>query len=221
MDGTRAHEAKKNATWLIVFGVLTVIFGFLAIASPLVTGLAVSIMVGVLLVFMGVARIVHAFKSGEWGAGIWGTIVGLVAVVAGLVTIFRPGVGLATLTLVLAAYFLVDGICEIIGSFKMKPIAGWGWMLFNGIVAVILGFLIWRQWPVSGAWAIGVLVGIHILLTGITMTVFGFGARRISGKVEDAVEAAGDMVEKAADKVEEVLDDVVDKAQDLVEGDKD
>ena len=221
MDGTRAHEAKKNATWLIVFGVLTVIFGFLAIASPLITGLAVAIMVGLLLVFMGVARIVHAIKSGEWGAGIWGTIVGLVAIVAGLVTIFRPGVGLATLTLILAAYFLVDGICEIIGAFKMKPIDGWGWMLFNGIVAVILGFLIWRQWPVSGVWAVGVLVGIHILLTGITMTVFGFGARRISGKVEDAVEAAGDMVEKAADKVEDVFDDAVDKAKDLVDGDDD
>lgn len=208
-----AHEAKKNATWLIVLGVLTAILGVLAIASPMMTGIAVTLFIGGLLAFMGVMQIIAAFKSGQWGSGIVGTLIGLLSIAAGLLMIFRPGIGLATLTLFLAAYFLVDGIFEIIASFKMKPESGWGWMLFNGIVAAVLGFLLWRQWPVSGSYAIGILFGIHILLSGIVMIVVGFGARRISGKIEDKVE---DVVEGA----KEIAGNVAAAAKDLVDDDK-
>jgi len=133
--------------------------------------------------------------------------------------------------MLIAIYFLVDGISEIIAAFKIKPDQGWGWVLFNGIIAVLLGFMIWRQWPVSGAWAIGILVGIHILITGWSMIILGTGARRVAGAIEDAVEEvvetagdvaekAGDVVEDAVDKAEDVVDDVVDKAKDTFGGDK-
>jgi uncharacterized membrane protein HdeD (DUF308 family) len=239
---TWAHEAKKNATWLIVLGVLTTILGILAIGSPLMSGLAVTLFIGGLLTVMGVLQIIAAFKSGQWGSGIVGTLIGLLSIVAGLLMIFRPGIGLATLTLFLAAYFLVDGICEIIASFRMKPEQGWGWMLFNGIIAALLGFLLWRQWPVSGSYAIGVLFGIHILMSGIVMVVVGFGARRITGAIEETVEdvvegakeiaadvaeatgaAAGAAVDTSKDVAEGVVDaakEMVDKAKDLV-GDED
>lgn len=228
-ESTWLAEAKKNSGLLIFLGVLTVIFGVLAIAAPLVTGIAVSMFVGFLMVFMGIARIVHAVKSKQWGTGIWGTIIGLLAVGAGLMILFRPGVGLAWLTLLLAIYFLVDGICEIIAAFKIKPDQGWGWMLFNGIIALLLGIMIWRQWPVSGTWAIGVLVGIHILITGWTMIILGTGARRITGKVEDVVEdvmdyagdtveKAGDMAESAVDKAKDLAGNAVDATENVIEG---
>jgi len=221
-EGTWLAEAKKNAGLLIFLGVLTVVFGVLAIAAPFVTGIAVTMFVGFLLVFTGIARIVHAFKSKQWGTGIWGTIIGLLGLGAGLVMLFRPGVGLASLALLLAIYFLVDGICEIIAAFKIKPDQGWGWVLFNGIIAVLLGFMIWRQWPVSGAWAVGVLVGVHILITGWTMIVLGTGGRRIAGKVEDVVEdvvdTAGDAAESAVDKAKDFAEDVGDKAKDFAGG---
>ncbi len=159
-------------------------------------------------------------KSKQWGTGFWGTVIGVLGVAAGLLMIFRPMVGLVTMTMLLAIYFLVDGISEIIAAFKIKPDQGWGWVLFNGIIAVLLGFMIWRQWPVSGRWAIGLLVGIHILITGWSMIILGTGARRIAGAIEDAVEdvveAAGDVAETA----EDVVDDVVDKAKDTFGGDK-
>ncbi|MCK5376925.1 MAG: DUF308 domain-containing protein [Acidobacteria bacterium] len=231
-EGTWLAEAKKNAGLLIFLGVLTVIFGILAIAAPFVTGIAVAMFVGFLLIFTGIARTVHAVKSQQWGTGIWGTVIGLLGVAAGLLMVFRPVVGLAWLALLLAVYFLVDGISEIIAAFKIKPDPGWGWELFNGIVALLLGIMIWRQWPVSGAWAIGVLVGIHILMSGWTMIILGTGARRIAGvvedKVEDVVEAAGDVAEKAADVVEDavekagdMVDDAADKAKDVFTEDKD
>jgi uncharacterized membrane protein HdeD (DUF308 family) len=211
------EEAKKNAGLLIFLGVLTVIFGVVAVGSPLITGVAVTVFVGFLLLGSGVTQIIHALKSKQWGTGFWGTVIGLLGVVAGLLMIFRPMVGLVTMTMLLAIYFLVDGISEIIAAFRIKPDQGWGWVLFNGIVAVLLGFMIWRQWPVSGAWAIGLLVGIHILLTGWSMIILGTGARRIAGAVEnavkDVVETAGDV----ADKAEDVFDDAVDKAKEIAD----
>ncbi len=226
------EEAKKNSGLLIFLGIMTVIFGVIAIGSPLITGVAVAVFVGFLLLASGVARIVHALKSKQWGTGFWGTLIGVLGVAAGLMMIFRPLVGLVTMTMLIAIYFLIDGISEIIAAFKIKPDQGWGWVLFNGIIAVVLGLMIWRQWPVSGAWAIGLLVGIHILMTGWSMIILGTGARRVAGAIEDAVEdtvdtagdiaeKAGDVVEDAVDKAEEVVEDVVDKAKDTFSGDKD
>ena len=218
-EGTWLVEAKKNSGLLIFLGVLTVIFGVMAVGAPLIMGVAVSMFVGFLLLGSGIARIVHALKSRQWGTGFWGTIIGLLGVAAGLLMIFRPLVGLMTLTLLLAIYFLVDGICEIIAAFKIKPDQGWGWVLFNGTIALLLGIMIWRQWPVSGAWAIGVLVGVHILITGWTMIVLGTGARRIAGTIEDkvgdAVDTAGDAAESAVDKAKDFAEDVGGKAEDF------
>ena len=184
-------EAKKNAALLIFLGVSTVILGVVAIASPLITGVAVTVFVGFLLLASGVAQILHALKSRQWGTGFWGTVIGMLGVAAGLLMIFRPIVGLVTMTMLLAIYFLVDGISEIIAAVKIKPDRGWGWVLFNGVIAVLLGLMIWRQWPISGAWAIGLLVGIHILMTGWSMIILGTGARRVAGAIEDAVEGGG------------------------------
>ncbi|MFV2072703.1 MAG: HdeD family acid-resistance protein [Thermoanaerobaculales bacterium] len=203
VEDTWLDEARKNAGLLVFLGVLTVVFGILAIGAPFIAGIAVSMFVGFLIVGMGIARIAHAFKSKQWGAGIWGTIIGMLAVIAGLVMLFRPGVGLASLTMILAVYFVVDGFCEITAAFKIRPDQGWGWLLFNGIIAVLLGFFIWRQWPVSGAWAVGVLVGIHILMTGWTMIMIGAGARRIVGAFEDIADEAVDTMEGSLDKDED------------------
>jgi uncharacterized membrane protein HdeD (DUF308 family) len=205
-------EAKKNAGLLIFLGVLTVIFGVIAVGSPLITGVAVTVFVGFLLLASGITQIIHALKSKQWGTGFWGTVIGLLGVVAGLLMIFRPMVGLVTMTMLLAIYFLVDGISEVIAAFRIKPDQGWGWVLFNGIIAVLLGFMIWRQWPISGAWAIGLLVGIHILLTGWSMIILGTGARKVAGAIEDAVEDVVETAGDVADKAEDVFDDAVEKA---------
>jgi uncharacterized membrane protein HdeD (DUF308 family) len=204
------HHAKRNATLLIILGVLMVIFGVLAIASPLMTGLAVAMFVGALMLVSGVLRIVAAIKSGHWGSGILGTLLGLLGIAAGIILLARPLLGLATLTLLLAAYFLATGICEIMVSFKMKPEKSWGWMLFGGIVSVLLGFMIWRQWPVSGAWAIGVLVGIHILVIGFTMIFVGSGARGIAGDLDDAAEKVSAKAKEIAGNAAKKVDDLID-----------
>lgn len=184
-----AHAVKKDSTALLALGIVTIIIGIAAMITPLVAGVAVALMIGILLIGAGIVRTVFAFKCKSWGKGILVFLLGLLTLLVGLYMVARPGVALATLTLFLAAYFVVDGIFEIIEAFDLKPIDGWGWMLFGGIVSLLLGFMIWKQWPVSGAWAVGILVGIKLLFAGVAMSALGWAGRRFSGKAEDVVEA--------------------------------
>ena len=184
-----AHAVKKDSTMLLVLGVLTVILGFLAMMAPMMTGMTVAVMIGFLLIMAGIARSIFAFKAKSWGKGIVVFLLGLLTLIVGFYMVTRPGVAAVSLTLFLAAYFIVDGIFEIIEAFDLKPIDGWGWMLIGGIVSILLGFMIWRQWPVSGAWAIGILVGIKLVFAGMEMAMLGLAGRKYSGKAEDAVEA--------------------------------
>ena len=185
-----ANAVKKDSTMLLVLGILTIILGFFAMMAPMMAGVAVTLMVGVLLIAAGIARTIFAFKCKSWGKGILVFLLGLLTLLVGLYMVARPGVALVTLTLFLAAYFFVDGILEIIEAFDLKPIKGWGWMLFGGIVSILLGFMIWRQWPISGAWAVGILVGIKLVFAGWSMVGIGAAGRSVAGAAEEAVEEA-------------------------------
>lgn len=185
-----AKAIKKDSTALMIFGIITIILGVLSMMAPLMAGIAVALSVGILLIMAGIIRTLFAFKCKSWGKGILVFLLGLLTLAVGFYMVSRPGAALVTLTLFLAAYFVVDGIFEIIEAFDLKPIQGWGWMLFGGIVSIMLGIMIWRQWPVSGAWAIGILFGIKLVFAGFAMTGIGAAGRSLSGAAEDAVEAA-------------------------------
>ena len=104
--------------------------------------------------------------------------VGAFSIMAGLILITRPGIGLAALAFILAFYFFVDGITRIAMALQMRPGGGWRWMLFTGILSGILGFVIWNQWPVSGYWAIGWLVGIQYIFSGWSIISIGMSAKK-------------------------------------------
>jgi len=185
-----ANMVKKDSTVLIILGIVTVILGVLSMMAPLMAGIAVALSVGILLIAAGIMRTIFAFKCKSWGKGILVFLLGLLTLLVGFYMVSRPGAALVTLTLFLAAYFVVDGIFEIIEAFDLKPIKGWGWMLFGGIVSILLGIMIWRQWPVSGAWAVGILFGIKLVFAGWAMVGIGTAGRSVSGAAEDAVVAA-------------------------------
>ena len=103
---------------------------------------------------------------------------GLLTVLLGGYMIGNTGVALATVTLFLAAWFVVVGICEIIWSLRLRPLPGWGTTVFSGVISLLLGLMIWRQFPVSGAWAIGVLAGIKLIFSGWWLIIIGRGVKR-------------------------------------------
>ncbi len=177
-----AEEAKRGGGWLIALGILTVICGVMAIGAPLVTGVAVGLAVGIFLAAGGVMQIAHAFQVPRGGGRrLFLVLGGLLAVGFGIFMTTRPMAALLGMTLVLIAFFLVDGVCKIVDAFDQKPEQGWGWLLFSGIVTLLLALMIWRQWPFSGSWAIGMLFGINILFSGWAM-IFTGGALRSAGR---------------------------------------
>lgn len=171
-------EAKRNAGVLVTLGVIEIIVGVVALGSPFQAGIAVTLVVGIALVVAGITRLVGSLKAGSFGAGALALLSGLLAVGVGGYMVMRPGLGLAALTLVLAFYFFVDGIDRIVIGFKMKPAIGWMWSVIGGVIGLVLGVLIWRQFPVSGTWAVGTLVGIHLIISGWGLVGIGREARK-------------------------------------------
>jgi len=182
IEGVRKNA--KTAKWV---GVLLIIAGIVSLFAPMAAGVSVAILVGMLLAFSGISQLILAFRAGSFGEGLLIFLLGLLGAVAGFYMLAMPGVALASLTLVLAAYFFVAGIFEVIGAFGAKPMQGWGWLLFGGIVSVVLGIMIWSQFPVSGAWAVGVLVGVHLLMNGMTLMAIAGAVGDVASTVEDAI----------------------------------
>ena len=171
-------EIKKNSGLTIAVGFILVVMGLLAIGSPFVAGLSVSIMVGALLAVGGISQLVFAFKT-ERG-GVFTIVLGLLNFMVGAYMISNPGGALASLTVLLAIYLIFSGIFEILMSLQFKLAKSWGWTLFSGILSVLLGAMIWNQFPFSGAWAIGVLVGIRLLFSGWALIAFGYSERGLA-----------------------------------------
>jgi len=175
---------KKNARLAVIVGILMLVCGILAIGSPLVAGVYVTVFVGVMLLVGGISQCFLAFQAGAFGKGLLIFIMGALTAVAGYYVFSQPLAGLATITLFLAAYFLVAGISELIGAFQIRPAEGWGVMLFNGIVTLLLGIMIWKQFPLSGAWAVGVLFGIKLVVGGGSLVIIG---RTVRSAAKEAV----------------------------------
>ena len=173
---------KKNARLVVIVGFLMLICGIFAIGSPLVAGVYVTIFVGAMLIVGGLAQCFLAFQAGAFGKGLLIFVVGALTAVAGFYLLNQPLAGLASITIILAAYFVIAGISELVSAFQIRPADGWGLMLFSGIVTLLLGIMIWRQFPLSGAWAVGVLFGLKLVLGGWSLIFIGRGVR---GAVED------------------------------------
>ena len=171
---------------MTLLGIIMMLLGLMAIFSPLVVGVSVIMLIGILVVIAGFARMIWALKAESLGKGIFTMLIGGLTLVCGIAMLANPVFGSGVLTIILAAYFVVDGVMEIVVALRARPVSGWGVVLFSGIISLILGILIWRQFPLSGAWAIGVLIGIKLFIAGFIMITVGSTARAL-GK-----EAAGD-----------------------------
>lgn len=154
-------------------GIVLIILGVVALACPLVSGVAIEYLVGGVLLVAGLAQLFHVGKAKSAGAGVSAVIGGLLAAVAGILMILHPLAGLGFLTLLMAAYFIVAGIASIVLWPQVRGRRGAGWLLFQGLLSVVLGGLIWMQWPLSGAWAVGTLFGIQLIFIGWSLVALG------------------------------------------------
>jgi uncharacterized membrane protein HdeD (DUF308 family) len=184
-------DAKKNAGWLIALGVLSMVVGGMAVGSPLVAGTSVSAVVGFFMLVAGLSQLLGSFKAGSFGSGGLSFLGGLLTSLAGLLMFLRPLFGLGVLAILLGIYFFADGFSGIALAFRVRPEKGWGWTLLSGVLALLLGIFIFRQWPLSGAWAIGMLVGIHLLFRGFSLVAIGMAARGGLSEAQESLKEEG------------------------------
>jgi len=168
------ENIKKDAGLTRLLGGVVMLVGLLSMVSPLVAGLSVTMAVGIMLAIGGIGQLVFAVKT---GTGLFSIVMAALTVILGAYMLSNIGAALASLTIYIAAFFIIGGITEAIMAFQLKPASGWGWALFSGLITVLLGAMIWNQFPLTGEWAIGTLVGIKLVFSGWSLLMFGMVAR--------------------------------------------
>lgn len=167
----------------LVEGVVMVVLGLVAIAVPEVASLAITIFIGWLFFVGGIFRTVSVVQHRTMPGFGWALATALLAIILGLVLLLRPIAGVLTLTLALVVFFVLEGISAILLALEhRRHLSSWGWILFSGLIDLLLAFLIWDGWPSSADWAIGLLVGINMVFLGLSLIMTALAARTMAPK---------------------------------------
>jgi uncharacterized membrane protein HdeD (DUF308 family) len=166
-----------------VWGVLLIVLGMAALGSPFLAAVAVNVAIAWLIVLAGAVHVILAFRAHGAGSMIWKLLVGVAYVCFGVYLILHPVLAVASLTLVLASLFLIEGVLDIVLFVKMRSVGGSTWVLLDGIITLLLGLMIYMQWPSSSAWAIGTLVGVSMIISGVTRVMMSLAVRRAAQTV--------------------------------------
>jgi uncharacterized membrane protein HdeD (DUF308 family) len=170
--------AHKSIGWSIFLSILLILAGLFALLVPFISGIGITVFIGWAMLLSGVFHFVLAFKTHTTGSVLWELLLGVLYVVSGFYLIFHPLSGLVSLTILLVFYLLFESAFEFIHAFQVRPRAGSGWLIFDGIITLVLAVMIWMSWPASTVWAIGTLVGISMLFSGFSRLMLSLAARR-------------------------------------------
>ncbi len=176
---TALQSLRESAGWFLAMGVALSIIGIVAILVPQLVTVATELLIGAVLAAAGIVQIAHALWARDWSGFFLALLAGFFYLVVGALLLTYPLPGVLALTLLVGALFLAAGAFRITMAFLLRPVAGWGWVLASGIVAIIIAFLILVNWPGTALWALGLLVGIELLSAGVGMIAAGLGARRL------------------------------------------
>ena len=181
-DMQRAVRDAFGAHWrLMMFqGVVMIILGVLAVAAPVIATIAIDIWVGWLFLFSGVIGLIALFSSHHIPAFLWSLITAALSIALGILLIWKPVEGALSLTFLLTAFFLVEGVFQIATSLVYRDsLPGtWGWMLASGVSDLLLVSIIVLGWPATGVWVLGLLVGINLFMSGWAIVMMAFAGRQ-------------------------------------------
>lgn len=183
-------DIKKSSAWSIFMGVLTALLGVFLIAYPLATATITTVLFGWVLIFVAIAQFVFALHSQTIGKFFLKVLLGVLYGIGGVALAFFPIQGVAALTVLLGILLLAYAGVATATALQMRPIEGWGWFLFDAAVALLVGILILARWPSSSIWAIGTLVGVAVLVGGISRIMIAAKIRKGVGVVEGDIRRA-------------------------------
>jgi len=180
---------RKASGLSILWGVVLIILGALAVGSPFLAAAVVTTFLAWLIIFAGVAHLADAFRTHETGSLIWRLLVGVAYIIFGIYLVAHPALRVASLTLLLAVLFIMEGIFDIAMYFRVRAVQRSGWILMDGIVTLLLGLMIYAQWPSSSVWAIGTLVGVSMIISGITRVMMSLAVRGAAEEISSKLAA--------------------------------
>jgi len=171
--------AQQSIHWSIGISLLMILAGMLALAAPLAAGLAGTAVFAWGMTLLGFLHLWLAWHTRGTGATLWEVLVAAAYFAAGGYMLAHPVAGLVTLTLLLTCYFVVKGVVELAGSFSLGGLPGRSWLMFDGVLCLVIAALIWFHLPSSTTWAVGVMVGVAMLFSGISRLFLSLAARRM------------------------------------------
>jgi uncharacterized membrane protein HdeD (DUF308 family) len=177
-------KVKKRSAWSVFMGVVSAVLGAFLIVYSMTTATITTILLGWILILVGIAQFVFALHSQTVGKFFLKVLLGVLYGVTGAALAFFPIEGVEALTGLLATLLLVGAGLATVTAFRFRPREGWGWFLFDAAVSLAMGTLILVRWPSSSSWAIGTLVGVAVLVGGISRTVIASKIRSGAGKVD-------------------------------------
>jgi uncharacterized membrane protein HdeD (DUF308 family) len=183
VPSTGIEEVRKHSTWFLVLGIALVILGMIAIGWAVATTIVSVIFLGWLLIIGGVLHVIHGFKHRPWSGFFINLLAGVLYAVAGFVMVANPALAAVTLTLLIAMILIAAGLFRLFVAFS-TPLDHRGWLILNGVVSILLGIMIWRSWPVSGLWVIGMFVGIDMIFDGWTEIMLALSVRRTAAEAQ-------------------------------------
>jgi uncharacterized membrane protein HdeD (DUF308 family) len=172
------QPAMTGSKHLTAFGVIAIVLGVLAMLAPGVTGLSITMLLGLFVTSTGIGRMIWAFESGSLGNRLFTFALGTLTLACGLALLADPMIGASLLTIVLATYFAFDGVFEIAAGLRSP---GGMWLVIGGTISILLGAMIAAQYPLSGLWAMGTLLGIKLFFVGLIMITSGSTVRAYAG----------------------------------------
>ena len=176
-----AETIRRYSTWFMIYGIVLILMGAIAIIAPGVATLAASVLIGWLLLISGVFGLIAAFWAGISAPGFWWHLLTAVLyLLAGTALLWDPFAGALTLTIILAAYLLATGVTKIVLSLRYRPALprAWGWVLVSALIDIVLGLLIVSGLPGTSLWVLGLLIGINLLFTGVALVVTALHFRK-------------------------------------------
>lgn len=182
-------DIKKGVNGSLLMGVLLIVLGIVGIAQPAVSTIFAETWFALILVSAGATKLVYAFQTRNNGGFVWKLLLSILYIATGVMLFFYPLTGVLTLTLLLGSFLLTEGVFELILAFRLRPQQNWTWVLGDGIITLLLGGIIWFQWPFDAPWLIGTLVGASVLSTGISRVMLSLNARSALNRSDQAASA--------------------------------
>jgi uncharacterized membrane protein HdeD (DUF308 family) len=164
-------ESSSTYWWIILAAVALIALGTAAVIYDTTATTASVVVFGALLVIAGAVQMIHSFQAQKWSTFFLWLLDGVLRATVGTLLVLYPSSGAATLTLVLSFYFIAGGLYRAIAASVVR-FPSWGWVVFSGLISILLGIMLAMQWPASGLWFIGFVVGLDLIFSGWALLMF-------------------------------------------------